>query len=99
MPFAIPAWRNLVPDSDFLVGLFEDPMSEETQHHLIYAQIEGQETDGTIPLSSQLSLPAQFNSFQTTRVEASHTGVLRNQRTYVLIADSLAQVVQSIPKR
>lgn len=83
-PVVIPSWRDLHPDSDFILDMNRHPLPDQVDHHLLYAH-NGEHppdstssTDGVVPLSSQLSAPAREKATTLHGFETTHTGVLEN---------------------
>ena len=83
-PVVVPSWRNLSPDSAFIHDLHRKPLPPGLAYHLWYAHgdarsIElGEDSDGTVPLSSQLTTGAQNEAMEQRGFRATHTGVLRD---------------------
>lgn len=81
----LPAWRDLSPDSDFLRDLFRLKMPSSIDYQLIYAfgnprKLKvGENSDGVVPLSSQLRLEAQAEADAQLGLDANHTGILQDE--------------------
>lgn len=80
----LPAWRDLSPESDFLRELFRAKISPGIEYHLIYAfgnskTIKmGENSDGVVPLSSQLRVEAQAEAKAQFGFDAGHTDILQD---------------------
>lgn len=81
-PVVVPSWRNLSPDSDYVSGLYRRPLPDSLEYHLLFAYGDersvrfGANSDGVIPLSSQLAGGAQHEATAQAGFDATHTGVL-----------------------
>ena len=81
-PQAIPVWRDLVPGSQFLSTLYEQPMPGELPHYLLFAYrgrsliIPG-EDDGVISISSQLAI--QHEAHKVYGFDVSHENILKDK--------------------
>ncbi|CAM2064356.1 DUF413 domain-containing protein [Sulfidibacter corallicola] len=77
----LPSWRDLNPHSDFVAHLFRHRPTR-FEHVLIHAFANdrslkwGENSDGVVPLSSQLRTEAQNQSTQLRGFAATHRGVL-----------------------
>lgn len=84
-PLVIPSWRDLNPDGDFIGKLFETPFPESMEHHLFYAFGNtssfkvGENSDGAVPLSSQLYKPAQAQATRQYGYNQGHTSILSDK--------------------
>jgi pimeloyl-ACP methyl ester carboxylesterase len=91
-PAAVWAWRDLVPGSDFLTGLFyrDSPgarrrLPPDLAYHLVFAFLPTESGDGRVTLASQLRPEAQEDATHLHGITESHTGVLRDRRTSRLL--------------
>lgn len=81
----LPAWRDLDPGSDFLQELFRLKIPSSIEYQLIYAfgnskTIKmGENSDGVVPLSSQLRPEAQTEAKAQFGFNAGHTDILQNK--------------------
>jgi triacylglycerol esterase/lipase EstA (alpha/beta hydrolase family) len=80
----LPSWRDLNPESRFIKELFTKPLPKTIEHQLIYAYDNpatfklNKNSDGVVPLSSQLRIEAQQQATGQLGFESSHTGILKN---------------------
>lgn len=78
----LPSWKDLNPDNQFIKSLYRKALPSNVNHHLLYAFANdrkfkfGENTDGTVPLSSQLYTVVQEQSDHQHGFNASHTGIL-----------------------
>ncbi|MBI5585180.1 MAG: DUF413 domain-containing protein [Deltaproteobacteria bacterium] len=102
-PLAIPSWRDIAPESDFMRRLRRQPLPGDLTYHLIYAygnpgKIKlGENSDGVVPLSSQLFPPAQEESAAQFGFNDTHTGVLSNPEAVRRIIKIIEEVRPPFP--
>lgn len=83
-PLVLPSWRDVNPESDFLRGLWRKKLPDGLEYDLIYAYGNervvklGENSDGVVPLSSQLCSRAQDESTAQYGYNDTHSGILRN---------------------
>lgn len=83
-PVVIPSWRDVDPKSDFMQRLRRRKLPASLENHLIYAfgneqMVKlGENSDGVVPLSSQLNREAQEESTNQYGFDDTHTGILAN---------------------
>jgi len=81
----LPSWRDVNPENRFIKKLFRKPLPETIEHQLMYAYDNpatlkiSKNSDGVVPLSSQLRLEAQQQATGQLGFESSHTGILENK--------------------
>ena len=81
-PLVLPSWRDLNPDSSFVKELFRKKKPDFLSHHLVYAFDNsktiklGKNSDGVVPLSSQLRFEAQQEASFQFGFDSTHAGVL-----------------------
>ena len=94
----LPSWRDLNPESLFIKQLFRNPLPRHVDHQLLYTYENpgtfklGENSDGVVPLSSQLRPEAQRQSTEQFGFNNSHTGVLEDDALIRYIVDSINQV-------
>ena len=94
-PLVLPSWRDLNPDGVFISELFRKPLPSHVSHHLLYAYSNpgtlklGENSDGVVPLSSQLHPMAQQQATEQFGFNSSHTNVLKDE-------DAIRRIIQSI---
>jgi triacylglycerol esterase/lipase EstA (alpha/beta hydrolase family) len=80
----LPSWRDVAPDSKFMHNLRRKKLPDGLNYHLIYAYGNtstvkfGENSDGVVPLSSQLSIEAQNEATSQYGFNDTHTGILKN---------------------
>jgi len=81
-PMVLPSWNNLNPEGSFIHDLYKKPIPDYIKHYLFYAYANpsglklGANSDGVVPLSSQLYPPAQQQATRQYGYNDSHTGIL-----------------------
>jgi Protein of unknown function, DUF len=81
----LPSWYNMNPDGEFIRNLYTKPIPDFMEHHLFYAYGNpstvklGENSDGVVPMSSQLYPPAQEQSTRQYGFNRSHTGILADK--------------------
>ncbi len=97
-PIVLPAWRDLNPNNTFIKELYRKPLPEFLSHQLFYAYNNsralkiGQNSDGVVPLFSQLNPDAQRQSDGQFGFNSDHVGILKNQEMIDLLLDKMDQV-------
>ena len=96
-PVAVPSWYDMVPDSPFLRSLYAQPLPRATRHFLMFSYrgsfklVGGENTDGTVSLSSQLSEAAQKAADRVIGFDETHTSVLTSGTVAVSLNEFLMQ--------
>ncbi|OHB32147.1 MAG: hypothetical protein A2X84_03535 [Desulfuromonadaceae bacterium GWC2_58_13] len=97
-PLVLPAWRDMNPDSTFIRHLYRKPLPKNTAYHLFYAYGNssalklGENSDGVVPMSSQLTQPAQNEATRQHGFNDSHTGILMNKEAIDRLLSIIAEV-------
>jgi len=79
-PVVVPAWRDLVPDSEFAKALYATPLPKSLEYYLLAAfQAEGAD-DGVVDIQSQLLEAAQNEATVVRAYITTHTGALKDER-------------------
>lgn len=100
----LPAWRDVNPESRFISRLYRKPLPEYVNHHLIYAYQNpdvvkfSENSDGVVPLSSQLHPTAQMHSSGQFGFNSSHTAILENEELISYILDRMEGVKNFYPE-
>lgn len=102
-PVVLPSWRDVAPDSPFMRNLRRKKLPSDLQYHLIYAYGNsssvklGENSDGVVPLSSQLSSEAQDESTMQYGFNDTHTGILQNPQAIQRILKIIEEVKAPFP--
>jgi pimeloyl-ACP methyl ester carboxylesterase len=97
-PLVLPSWRNLDPDGPFIKRLHRRPLPDGLDYRLIYTYGNaqtiklGENSDGVVPLSSQLSPPAQGEAARQYGFNDTHTGILQNGEAIDRILKTIYEV-------
>lgn len=100
----LPAWRDVNPSSPFLSNLYRQPLSPTVNHHLIYAYQNpdvlklSENSDGVVPLSSQLYPEAQKQSQTQFGFNSSHAAILENNDLITYVLDQMGRVKNFFPE-
>lgn len=84
-PLVLPSWYNMNPDGKFIRELYTKPIPDFMEHHLFYAYGNpstlklGENSDGVVPISSQLHPPAQEQSTRQYGYNQSHRTILTDK--------------------
>ena len=103
-PLVLPSWRNLNPEGSFIQRLYRKPMPVDIQHYLLYAFGNsdtvkfGENSDGVVPLSSQLFPAAQKQATVEFGFNDSHTGVLTDPVAIAYIMQAIEQSKIIVPE-
>jgi uncharacterized alpha/beta hydrolase family protein len=75
-PKVVPSWYDISPGSEFLENLYDKPLSDNIEYHLLFAFDDSGQSDGVVGLLSQLRVEAQGEAEQVRGYRATHTGSL-----------------------
>lgn len=100
----LPAWRDVNPDNRFIKELYRKPLPDFLHHQLIYAYQNpdtiklSENSDGVVPLSSQLHPIAQKQSQEQFGFNSSHTTILENEEMITHILERIDKVKNFFPE-
>jgi pimeloyl-ACP methyl ester carboxylesterase len=100
----LPAWRDVNPDSRFIRELYRKPLPKFVNHQLIYAYQNpstikiSDNSDGVVPLSSQLHSIVQKQSQGQFGFNSSHTTILENEEMIAHILERMDKVKNFFPE-
>ena len=91
-PVVVPNWRDMVPDSEFIKGIYERPI--EARFTLLFAfrgetsMIRSEANDGIVPMKSALDPRAQSEAVAMFGFDEDHVSILASEavREHVLRA-------------
>jgi uncharacterized alpha/beta hydrolase family protein len=75
-PIIVPAWRDLASNSEYIQRVTAWQWPKDVPYHLVFSYLPGEDSDGVIPLKSQLSLPLQDQAVRIYGFQNEHTKVL-----------------------
>lgn len=100
----LPSWRDMDPNGEFVTNLFDRPLPDSVTHHLLYAFNNdsvvklGENSDGVVPMSSQLHEPAQRQSTRQLGLNTTHVGILKDPIAMAAIVEVLKGIKTDIPE-
>jgi pimeloyl-ACP methyl ester carboxylesterase len=103
-PLVLPSWRDLSPESEFIRQLHRRPLPKDLQYQLLYTYGNartiklGENSDGVVPLSSQLPPEAQNEAAVQFGFNDTHAGVLKNPEAIQWIIKSIEEVKAPYPE-
>lgn len=103
-PVAIPSWHDMAPSSDFIRHLRRKQLPAGLEYHLIYAYGNsssiklGENSDGVVPLSSQLCSEAQSEATAQFGFNDTHEGILKNRDAIQRIVKIISEVKPLFPE-
>lgn len=99
----LPSWQDLNPTSRFIKELYRKPLPTFVNHQLFYAYNNprklklGENSDGVVPLSSQLHPEAQRQSRNQFGFNSSHVDILENEDMIIHLLKNMAGVDNIFP--
>lgn len=103
-PVALPSWLDLNPDSEFIANLHRTPLPVGLEYHLLFTYGDdraikvGVNSDGVVPLASQLSARVQKEASVQHGFDDTHSGILKNHEAIEEIRRIVAKVRAPIPE-
>jgi Protein of unknown function, DUF len=103
-PVVIPSWRDVDPVSPFMRDLRRRKLPTGLEYHLLYAFGNeatvklGENSDGVVPLSSQLNRAAQEESTVQFGCNDTHTGILANAEAVERVIGIIASANSPFPE-
>ena len=91
--YAIPSWRDLVPDSIFLRNVQAESLSPAVKHHLFFGYREDGDTfdsDGVISVASQREARIERAAAKVHGFRTDHSGILDDASVFSRFAGVLA---------
>ncbi|MFK7741844.1 MAG: esterase/lipase family protein [Planctomycetota bacterium] len=91
----VPAWRDLVPGSEFLSGMLDTPLPATTQHDLLFGfQTKGgmgmpNDNDGVVGVASQLEPRVQMEARSLFGQPLQHVDILSSDATVAHVQTAL----------
>ena len=101
---SIPSWRDLNPSNKFITNLYRRTLPPFVSHQLMYAYGNpkklkvGENSDGVVPLSSQLHETAQKQTIKQTGYNVSHVEILQAPKAIDQLIHTIEQVHIKYPK-
>ena len=101
---SIPSWRDLNPSNKFIKNLYRRELPPFATHQMMYTYGNpknikiGENSDGVVPLSSQLHETAQKQSIKQTGFNKSHTEILHAPEAIDQLIQTIEQVHIMFPE-
>jgi pimeloyl-ACP methyl ester carboxylesterase len=82
-PTVVPVWRDMDPDSDFVMTMFDRPLPSKLPHNLLFgfhvdSFFGADSSDGVVTLASQLRQEAQAGASVIRGYDEGHVSILGN---------------------
>jgi hypothetical protein len=82
-PVVAPSWEDMSPGSPFLRQLPQTALPEECEYSLLFSYggisiMREEANDGTVAVSSELSMPIQLQADHVMGFNESHTSILQS---------------------
>jgi pimeloyl-ACP methyl ester carboxylesterase len=90
LPYSIPSWHDMIPNSEFIVNLKNKYNSLSVNHYLLFgykgnSTIYSRDNDGVISLKSQLNYYDQVNAKKVYGFNETHISILQSDRVFNMI--------------
>jgi len=84
-PEAIPSWRDVVPESEFIKIIYSEFLYSRVPHYLLFSyqgdsSMFSGNNDGTVEISSELDVRAQDDAVTVWGLNESHTSILESKK-------------------
>jgi pimeloyl-ACP methyl ester carboxylesterase len=102
-PEIVPAWRDMVPNSNFLLSLWDTPLPAETAHYLLFSYsgkfslAVNRNNDGVVSLDSELDPRAQIAARRIFGFEEDHVGILSSPEVSQVVNTILSGSSRFLP--
>ncbi|MBE9548347.1 MAG: alpha/beta hydrolase [Proteobacteria bacterium] len=98
-PIVIPSWRDVASDSEYIKKIHNWYLPPEIPYHLIFSYLKGEDGDGVVSLSSQLSESLQDEAIKIYGFNAQHAEVLKLPELIVrlnqIMADPMMRSIEN----
>lgn len=103
-PAVVPSWRNVVPDSAFISGLYDRKLPGTIPHYLLFSYSGrsnrmDKNNDGAVTLESQLDYRVQRQAREIYGFDENHVKVLFNDDVIDIFNDILRERAEELPRR
>jgi hypothetical protein len=75
-PIVVPVWRDMASNSEYVQKVNAWRWPKAIPYHLIFSYLPGEDGDGVVPLTSQLSLSLQDQATELHGFQGEHTAIL-----------------------
>ena len=102
-PAVVPSWRDVVPDSAFISGLYDRKLPGTIPHYLLFSYSGrsnrmDKNNDGAVTLESQLDYRAQRQARAIYGFDENHVKVLFSDDVIDSFNDILRQRAEALPR-
>jgi hypothetical protein len=102
-PAVVPSWRDMVPESDFLSGLYRRPLPDTIPHYLLFSYsgrsgMMDENNDGAVTLESQLDYRVQFHAQNLYGFNEDHVKVLFSDDVIDTFNGILRERAEALPR-
>jgi hypothetical protein len=103
-PAVVPSWRNVVPDSEFITGLYDRKLPATIPHYLLFSYSGRSDrmernNDGAVTLESQLDYRVQRQAREIYGFDEDHVKVLESDDVIDIFNDILRERADELPRR
>jgi len=93
-PEAIPSWHDVEPKSEFIQQIFEDSLSPQVPHYLMFGyhgkcSMFMANNDGTVEVASQLDMRAQKDAVNVWGLNQDHMSILTSKEAISYVNQSI----------
>jgi pimeloyl-ACP methyl ester carboxylesterase len=98
-PVVAPMWEDMAPGSAFLTALPKTPVPSETEYDLFFSYrsdstLSAEANDGTVAVSSELSVPIQRQAVHVMGFDETHTSILESAEVAEEVNAALLRVTR-----
>lgn len=102
-PAVVPSWRNIVPDSAFISGLYDRKLPGTIPHYLLFSysgrsKRMDKNNDGAVTLKSQLDYRVQRQARAIYGFDENHVKVLFSDDVIDIFNDILRERAEALPQ-
>jgi len=102
-PAVVPSWRDMVPESDFIAGLYRRPLPDTIPHYLLFSYsgrsgMMDENNDGAVTLESQLDYRVQFHAQDLYGFDEDHVRVLFSDDVIDTFNRILRERAEALPR-
>ena len=90
-PIVVPSWRDAASNSEYVKRVHGWNMPESIDYRLIFSYLKGQDGDGVVSMTSQLSEQLQNEARRIYGFNAQHTALLETPEFTALLNRILAE--------
>jgi len=96
-PVAIPSWHDVVPESDYIQGLYSKTLRPRVPFYLLFGYKGGtsllmENNDGTVELASELDIRAQDDAVLVRGVNQNHREIFESKDVARYLNQALDEV-------